>query len=78
VYAAGSEFSLEQSLPHMTFGAGIHFCMGSALARAELAEALPLLAQAMPNIRANGEATWKSSMAGIFGPTHLPLAFDPT
>ena len=36
--------------PQMTFGSGIHFCMGAALARAELQEALPLLARRLPEL----------------------------
>jgi cytochrome P450 len=77
VYPAGLDFQPDQR-QHMTFGSGIHFCLGAALARAELAEALPMLAQAMPDIHRNGESTWKNSFAGIYGPTSLPLAFTPT
>jgi cytochrome P450 len=38
----------------MTFGAGIHFCVGANLARAELEEALLHLAPRMPGLRADG------------------------
>src|SRR5215207_5019550 len=37
--------------PQLTFGSGIHYCLGAALARAELQEALPLLARRMPDLR---------------------------
>jgi cytochrome P450 len=62
----------------MTFGSGIHFCMGAALARAELQEALPLLAQRMPGLALDGEVTWKPSTFGIWGPAQLPVRFDRT
>jgi cytochrome P450 len=66
--------------PQMTFGSGIHFCMGANLARAELQEALPLLARRMPDLTvADGaEIEWKAANIGIWGPAKLPLAFTPT
>ena len=45
------------SQPQLTFGSGIHYCLGAALARAELQEALPLLARRMPNLRIDGAVT---------------------
>jgi cytochrome P450 len=62
--------------PQLTFGSGIHYCLGASLARAELQEALPLLAQRMPNLRLGGDVTWKPDGAGIFGPAHMPITFD--
>ncbi|MCX6521711.1 MAG: cytochrome P450 [Actinobacteria bacterium] len=64
--------------PQLTFGSGIHYCLGASLARAELQEALPLLAQRMPNLRIDGEITWKPDGVGIFGPAHMPIAFGPS
>ena len=64
--------------PHMTFGSGIHYCLGAALARAEQQEALPIFAQRMPNMKIAGGVTWKPSTVAIFGPEKLPLTFDPT
>ena len=68
----------ERGTAQMTFGSGIHFCMGAALARAELQEALPLLARRMPGLARNGEIEWKPSSFGIWGPARLPLRFTPT
>jgi cytochrome P450 len=62
--------------PQLTFGSGIHYCLGQALARAELQEALPLLARRLPNLRRDGEITWKPEGVGIFGPASFPVTFD--
>jgi cytochrome P450 len=59
----------------LTFGSGIHFCLGAALARAELQEALPLLARRMPDLAGDGPVQWKPSTFGIWGPARLPLRF---
>ena len=61
--------------PQLTFGSGIHYCLGAALARAELQEALPLLAQRMPKLAIDGDITWKPEGVGIFGPAHMPITF---
>ena len=62
--------------PHLTFGGGPHYCLGANLAKAEMEEALLVLADAMPDLRLDGEPAWRTS-TGIGGPTHLPLAFTP-
>ncbi len=37
--------------PHISFGAGLHFCVGAPLARLELQIALPILFDRLPNLR---------------------------
>jgi cytochrome P450 len=59
----------------LTFGGGIHYCLGAHLARAELAEALAVMTRRMPNPRRSDPAPWKPLM-GISGPTTLPIEFD--
>jgi len=60
--------------PHLTFGGGVHYCLGAALARAELQEALPILAQRLPALRADGPAEWRTG-ALIRGPERLPITW---
>ncbi|HVB91211.1 MAG TPA: cytochrome P450 [Acidimicrobiales bacterium] len=72
------DITTERGTAHMTFGSGIHFCMGAALARAELQEALPLLARRMPGLAPAGPIEWKPATFGIWGPARLPVCFDPS
>jgi cytochrome P450 len=60
--------------PHFTFGGGPHYCLGASLARAEMQEALPILAAGMPELALDGEPTWRPPL-GIFGPETLPIRF---
>lgn len=62
---------------HMGFGSGIHYCLGASLARAELQEALPILARTMPDLALDGEIEWKPNGTGIWGPEHLPIRWTP-
>ena len=71
------DITQERGTAQMTFGSGIHFCLGAALARAELQEALPLLAQRMPGLTLGGPVEWKPANFGIWGPAKLPLRFEP-
>ena len=59
----------------LTFGGGIHYCLGANLARMELAGALQVLAKRMPNPRRIGPAPWKP-MLGLSGPIELTVEFD--
>lgn len=58
----------------MTYGAGIHHCLGVALARVEIQEALGALARHLPGLRSDGEATWVPPTEAVHGPLTLPLA----
>jgi len=71
------DITRERGVQQMTFGSGIHHCMGAALARAELQEALTLLARRMPGLGTDGPVEWKPTSFGIWGPARLPLRFTP-
>jgi cytochrome P450 len=59
----------------LSFGAGIHYCLGANVARAELQEALAFLPSAMPGLRLDGEPAF-DSINGIYGLERLPIAWD--
>jgi cytochrome P450 len=59
----------------LTFGAGIHYCLGANLARAELQEALGYLAPRMRELRLDGEPAF-DTVHGIYGLDTLPVAFQ--
>ncbi|MEV0495650.1 cytochrome P450 [Streptomyces atratus] len=47
-----------QENPHITFGAGIHFCLGAPLARVELAASFGELLRRAPRMRLAAEPEW--------------------
>jgi cytochrome P450 len=61
---------------HCGFGSGIHFCLGSALARAEAAIALNVLLNRLPKLRSVEEKIEWADNIVFHGPKHLRVAFD--
>jgi cytochrome P450 len=59
----------------LTFGAGIHYCLGANLARAELQEALAFLPARMPGLELDGEPEL-GSVHGIYGLDSLPIRWN--
>ncbi|WP_026414152.1 cytochrome P450 [Actinomadura oligospora] len=45
--------------PHISFGLGIHYCLGAPLARIEMAESLGAILRAAPTLRLTEEPRWK-------------------
>lgn len=62
------------SLPHLSFGFGLKYCMGANLARAELGEALSVLRSRFSAIEHAGPAHFRDA-GFIQGPIDLPLRF---
>jgi hypothetical protein len=56
----------------LTFGAGIHYCVGANLARAEIEEGLAFLAEHVRSIKLAGEPQF-GTPSGIYGLEALPL-----
>ena len=56
----------------LTFGAGIHYCVGANLARAEMQEGLAFLAERVATVELVGEPEF-GTPSGIYGLDTLPL-----
>jgi cytochrome P450 len=59
----------------LTFGAGIHYCVGANLARAEMQEALVFLAERVSSLALDGEPEF-GTPSGIYGLERLPLKLE--
>jgi cytochrome P450 len=58
----------------ITFGAGIHYCLGANLARAELQEALTFLSAHIDRLELDGDPMY-GGVTGIYGLDELPIRF---
>jgi cytochrome P450 len=58
----------------LTFGAGVHYCLGANLARVELQEGLAFLAEHLHDLRLDGEPVFEG-VSGIYGLAELPIRF---
>jgi cytochrome P450 len=58
----------------LTFGAGVHYCLGANLARVELQEGLAFLSQRMHGLELDGEPEYENP-SGIYGLAKLPIRF---
>ncbi len=76
VFDGGDRFDITATRPatSLQFGGGPHHCLGAALARAEIGEALPVLAGRLGPPAIAGHVTWRPTV-GIHGPNELPLRF---
>jgi len=72
---AGSfDITVTREAGPLQFGGGPHHCLGAALARLELGEALSVLAGRLGPPSIAGPVTWRPP-TGICGPDELPLRF---
>jgi cytochrome P450 len=72
--AADLDLGREGASAHLSFGSGIHHCLGSALARLEGAEAVPALVRRFPAMElATEEPAWNGRIV-LRGLDELPVA----
>ena len=69
------DITVERS-PQLAFGHGVHYCLGAALARGEIAEALPILAARLPGLELTGPPELRPEISGFVGPVTLPIRFE--
>ena len=63
------------SAEHLAFSGGIHYCLGSPLARMELAMALRALAERFPDLRAAGPVEMRPGTT-LRGPLRFPVSIN--
>ncbi len=76
VFDEPDRLDLERAdLHHLAFGAGIHYCLGAALARLEGQLAIPRLVRRFPNLSVTvDEPVWREHVV-LRGLTTLPVGF---
>ena len=66
-----------RSRQSLHFGHGLHFCLGSHLARREMEVSLKALLERLPGLRLADPEAVRISGTVLRGPETLPVAFDP-
>lgn len=74
-YADASFDITQRRTPHHAFGGGIHYCLGHAVARSDMAVAFTALSARLCNLALDGTARWLPD-SGNTGAEWLPLRFD--
>ncbi len=62
---------------HWTFGHGIHFCLGNAVARLETRVALEVLLECAPDYAVDSKGIVRNQLVPTRGVAHAPLDFGP-
>ena len=75
-YADPDRFDIARAAPPVsTFGGGAHYCLGAALSRAELQEAVTVMAARYPRLELSGTHAWRNLVGGNRCYSELPLVF---
>lgn len=76
VFAQPDEFNIRRpDNRHLTFGFGIHFCLGAPLARLEGQIAFPILLRRLKDIELAGAPDWSDSIV-VRGLNSLPVSYS--
>ena len=66
------DITRQSPVEHLAFSGGIHYCLGSPLARLELTQAFRALAERFPRIRQTGPITMRPGTT-LRGPFRFPV-----
>lgn len=61
----------------LSYGGGIHHCLGISLARAEMQECMKAIAKRMPDYKITGDVIYKPFHESVWGPKSIPVTFTP-
>ena len=76
----GSDFILGRKATKgttLSYGGGIHYCLGASLARAQMQECMKVVAKRMPDYKITGEVLYKEAYESVVGPRSIPITFTP-
>ena len=62
----------------LSYGGGIHYCLGASLARAQMQECIKVVAKRMPDYKITGEVLYKEAYESVVGPRSIPITFTPS
>ena len=71
--AATLRLERQDARQHVSFGAGVHHCLGASLARLEARVAFSRLVERFPRLEQAGEVRWNGRM-NLRGPQELPVS----
>jgi cytochrome P450 len=75
-YDAPEKFDItRQNIKHMSFGFGIHYCIGTTLGRLEAQIAVDTLLRRLPNLRLAEDVTYQDNHS-FHAPIEVRLTFD--
>lgn len=78
VFTDPEEFNIfREKKPHLAFGGGVHFCAGTWIARAQVAQiALPEVFRSLPNLRLDPRSASIDAGWVFRGMTKMPIIWD--
>jgi cytochrome P450 len=57
----------------LSYGGGIHYCLGAALARAQMQECMKVLAKRIPSYSIVGDIIYREPYESVWGPRSIPV-----